>query len=240
MANVYRHSHAKLSEARPRTLADTCARNRPNGHGNNSSWSQQMWFWQCCDSGNKLLVILDPRGRFAKHCGQWWNEHTCCTFVVATDGGRVAKTSKLFTDPEVKETLLHTDVHVLVAARPNGIPPPSVPFDEQVPPPIVATSCCPLSVNRFYKKERCVLRHSRPRLFCCGPNPLQETCTKSQTWLCCFGMWQSVLRLRCDPGEPSMSANTSQRFRATRFLWSLACQRKPNAANPMSCSPRGA
>ena len=77
----------------------------------------------------------------------------------------VAYPAKLFTDLEVKETFLYTDVHVLVAEwSTERIPPPSVPLDKYSHQLLKATSCCPLSVNRLYWTERCALRPSRPKL----------------------------------------------------------------------------
>ena len=47
----------------------------------------------------------------------------------------VAYPAKLFSGPEVKETFLHTDVHVLVAEwSTERIPPPSVPLDRTSAP----------------------------------------------------------------------------------------------------------
>ena len=154
--HVYWHSHAKLSEARPRMSTDTCAQDRPNGYGNNSSWSQQMWLWQCsdCYGGNKLLVILHPHGRFCLPflaaslvCQTLWtivervSDVQRLNNVLQLDDldDAVACPAKLFTDAEVKETFLYADVHVLVAEwSTERIPPPNVPRDEHVLlPPVV-------------------------------------------------------------------------------------------------------
>ena len=182
------HSHAKLSEVKQRTVTGTCARNRPNGYGNSSSWSQQLWLWQCsgCCGGNKLLMIPHPRGRSCLHflvaflvrLMLWTMEERphlsrirgyVCWCLICRDLSlvlqlddlydAVACPTKLFTDVEVKETFLYADVHVLVAEWST----------ERVPPPshhqlMSVKSNCPLSVNRHYRTERCALRPSRPRL----------------------------------------------------------------------------
>ena len=64
--NVYWLSHAKLSEVTLRISTDTCAQNHPHGHGNSSSWSQQilLWLFSDCNGGRKLSVNPRPRGHF--------------------------------------------------------------------------------------------------------------------------------------------------------------------------------
>ena len=144
-----------------------CAQDRPNGYGNNSSWSQQMWLWQCsgCCGGNKLLVIPHPRGRFClpffgcipglpdavDNSGATTPLAHSRLLLLVSDLQRlnnvlqlddlddaVAYPAKLFTDAEVKEMFFYADVHVLVAEwSSERVPPPNVPRDEQVFPPPV-------------------------------------------------------------------------------------------------------
>ena len=105
----------------------------------------------------------------------------------------VACPAKLFTDVEVKETFLYADVHVLVAEwSTERVPPPNAPRDEQVlPPPVEGDIELPFVCEQTLQDGTlCSAAFPTKIALAAHQNPLQETCTRSQTLRCiCLGMW---------------------------------------------------
>ena len=211
-----------LALARKALRMDTCAQNRPDRYGNSSSWSQQMWLWQCsgCYGGNKLLVIPHPRGRFClpffvaslvcltlwttaelphplhiRGCDCWClicrDSTTCSSSMIWTTQWLVQRNSSLILWSR-KRSSTQMFMRWWPSGRLNASRLQMCHLTNKVSHHqlLSVKSSCPSSVNKFYRTGLCALRPSDQDCLGCAPNPLQETCTRSQTLRgICLSMW---------------------------------------------------
>ena len=191
-----------------RVLTDTCARNPQNGYGNNSSWSQRTWLWQCrdCHGGNKLLANPRLRGHFC--FAFFWVASLVCLMLWTTEGRPhlsrirgcvcwclICYSSTIWTT----QWLVRRNSSLMLKSRksfstqmsmcwlPSGRPNASRHHPSQKTNKcshhqlLSVKSSCPSSVNKF--TGRVCVPCGIPDQDCagCAPNPQQETRPRSQT-----------------------------------------------------------